>query len=84
MLNTKQVRAIMNKHGLNEMWTNKTTGDTTNIRRVKCYAPHNKTKLNALLAELNRLAGEVNVAMTSGARTYGYGRPGIVVKCVLG
>ena len=83
MLTTKQVRNIMRKHGHNELWTNKTTGDTTNIRRVKCYAPYNNAKLNALLAELNKLAGKANVRMTSGEQTYGYGRPGIVVKCVL-
>lgn len=80
MLNTKQVRAIIAQHSDSSygVYTNKTTGDMSNRRRVKCYF-RNNTKL---YFALQKAAGVENVKITEGGNYYG-GRPGIVVKCVL-
>ena len=81
MLNTKQVRAIIAQHSTSSygVYTNKTTGDTSNRRRVKCYFGGNVKLLKAL----QKVAGAENVTITEGAQHYyGHG-PGIVVKCVL-
>lgn len=79
MLTTKQVRAIIAKHTRDSfgVYTNKTTGDTSNRRRVKCYFRNNWD----LLRELQAAAGIDNVTLTEGSRYYG--DQGIVVKCVL-
>ena len=83
MLTTKQVRHIMRNHLFNssDIWTNKTTGDMSNIRRVKCYMPGENKKANALLADLNKAAGRANVSITNGSDYYG--RPGITVRCIV-
>lgn len=85
MLTTKQVRNVMRKHLTSTygLYTNKTKDDTTNIRRVKCYMPRNTKEAMALLSELRNLAGPSNVNVTSGDHSYGYGRPGITVRCVV-
>ena len=86
MLTTKQVRNIMRKHLTSTygLYTNKTAGDTTNIRRVKCYMPHKTKEGMSLLAELRASAGVGNVNVTKGDQSYGCGRPGITVRCIVG
>ena len=85
MLTTKQVRNVMRKHLTSTygLYTNKTKDDTTNIRRVKCYMPRTTKESMALLTELRALAGASNVNVTKGDQSYGYGRPGITVRCVV-
>ena len=85
MLTTKQVRKVMRNHLFDscDIWTNKTTGDTTNIRRVKCYMPNDNRKATNLINDLKKAAGADNVRLTSGEATYGYGRPGITVRCIV-
>jgi len=80
MLNTKQVRAIINKHSSSTygLYTNKTTGDTSNLRRVKCYFRNNVK----LLSALQKAAGAKNVKLTTGSLSH-FGHPAIIVKCVL-
>jgi hypothetical protein len=80
MLNTKQVRAIIAQHSTSTygVYTNKTTGDMSNRRRVKCYFRNNMK----LFFALQKAAGFENVRLTEGG-AYAGGRPGIVVKCVL-
>jgi len=74
MLTTKQVRAIMRKHNpYRTLWTNKTTGDNSNIRRVKCYYYNNRDR--ALYDELVQKTGLENVRVTS--------EGGLTVRCVL-
>jgi hypothetical protein len=82
MLTTKQVRAIIAQHGANYygVYTNKTTKDTSNRRRVKCYFQDNV----ALYRALQKAAGKDNVTLTPGADGYYPMGPGIVVKCILG
>lgn len=77
MLTTIQVRAIMHKHSIRaeDMYTNKTTGHTGNIRRVKCYSSE-----DALIEELMEVAGW-DVTVTEGSSYMQ--RPGITVKCIL-
>jgi hypothetical protein len=81
MLNTKQVRAIIAQHGGDRLgvYTNKTTGDASNRRRVKCYFQDNVELFRAL----QKAAGKDNVTLTPGADGYYNMGPGIVVKCVL-
>lgn len=86
LLTTLQVRKIMRKHGGEPLYTNKTTGDTSNIRRVKAYYYGNKKMLKAL----QKKCGQKNVTLTSGGGDslsgfgYGYsGQPGVTVRCVL-
>jgi hypothetical protein len=81
MLNTKQVRAIIAQHGANYygVYTNKTTKDTSNRRRVKCYFQNNVELYRAL----QKAAGTDNVTLTPGGQGYYSMGPGIVVKCVL-
>lgn len=78
MLTTKQVRNVMRNHLFDsrDIWTNKTTGDKTNIRRVKCYMPQDNRKANKLLADLKKAAGAENVRITNGDW-----RMGITVRC---
>jgi hypothetical protein len=85
MLTTKQVRNIMRNHLTSTygLYTNKTTGDTTNIRRVKCYMPRDNREATKLINALKKAAGADNVNLTSGEATYGYGRPGITVRCLV-
>lgn len=85
MLTTKQVRKVMLNHLSNssEIWTNKTTGDTTNIRRIKCYMPKDNRKAIKLLNDLKKAAGAENVRLTSGQASYSWGQPGITVRCVV-
>jgi hypothetical protein len=81
MLTTTQVRAIIRKFPSNarEIYTNKTTKGTTNLRSVKCYFLDNY----ALLKELQTAAGHNNVSVTIGSDGYRSGGEGIVVKCIL-
>ncbi len=73
MLTTKQVRDIMRKHNPHRtLWTNKTTGDNSNIRRVKCYYYDTD---RALYDELLEKCGLENVRVTS--------EGGLTVRCVL-
>lgn len=75
MLNTKQVRGIMQKHGKRScyIYTNKvkSAGDT---RHVKCYYGNN----DALAAELRAKAGQENVKITKGTE---WGGRGLIVTC---
>jgi len=75
---TKQIRAIMRRHNAFGIYTNKTAGDSSDNRRVKCYFSSNKN----LLQELRQVAGRENVTLTPGSNYWG-GQPGIVVKCIL-
>lgn len=75
MLTTTQVRFIMNAYKQKTIYTNKTWGDKSENRRVKCYAGD-----KALLKVLRTAAGTENVTVTNGL----YNGPGIVVKCILG
>ena len=81
MLNTKQVRSIIAKHSDSSygVYTNKTAGDMSNRRRVKCYFKNNVQLLKAL----QKAAGAGNVTLTEGAQHYYAPGPAIVVKCVL-
>ena len=81
MLTTKQARAIIAQHSTRSygVYTNKTKGDASNIRRVKCYFRGN-TKL---LIALQKAAGKQNVTLTEGAVGMYTGGPGIIVKCIL-
>jgi hypothetical protein len=82
MLTTKQVRAIIAKHEKNAgygVYTNKTAGDTSDNRRVKCYYRNNL----ALFLELQKAAGVENVRITNGASGWYANGKGIIVKCVL-
>ena len=83
MLTTKQVREIMREHGKGsyEMYTNKTRGDTSNRRRVKCY--YRSGKDYPLLEELIKAAGADNVMVTKGSDGFYTSGMGLVVKCVL-
>ncbi len=85
MLTTKQVRNVMLNHLSNSrnIWTNKTTGDTSNIRRVKCYMPNDTRKATKLINDLKKAAGADNVKLTSGEVAYSRGRPGITVRCIV-
>ena len=74
---TKQIRAIMRRHNAFGIYTNKTTGDSSNNRRVKCYYFGNKNLLN----ELFQVAGRENVTLTPGSNDWGTSV--IVVKCIL-
>ena len=75
---TKQIRAIMRRHDAFGIYTNKTTGDSSDNRRVKCYYYGNENLLN----ELCQVAGRENVTLTPGIN-YRDITPGIVVKCIL-
>ena len=85
MITTKQVRQIMLAHGKGNdhfgIYTNKTNGDSSQNRRVKCYYNHKDT---ALILALTKAAGAENVTITKGAAHESAVGPGIVVKCVLG
>ena len=82
MATTKQVRNVINKYAKNTygIYTNKTTGDTSLNRRVKCYY-NNVSNPEQLIRELLKLAGADSVTITN--NWYGNGK-GIVVKCQLG
>jgi len=81
MLTTKQVRAIIAKHDTNSygVYTNKTQGDKSNSRRVKCYFRGNVKLLKAL----QKAAGPQYVKLTEGAGGFYSGGPGIIVECIL-
>jgi len=81
MLNTKQVRAIIAQHTTDSygVYTNKTTGDMSNRRRVKCYFQNNVELYRAL----QKAAGTENVTLTPGGSGYYTMGPGIIVKCIL-
>jgi hypothetical protein len=81
MLTTKQVRAIIAQHTTDSygVYTNKTTGDMSNRRRVKCYFQNNVDLYRAL----QKAAGTENVTLTPGGSGYYTMGPGIIVKCVL-
>ena len=84
LLTTTQVRNIMRSEGGEPRYTNKTTGYTGNIRRVKAYYYGNQKMLKAL----QKACGAENVTLTDGGDLsgfgYGYsGQPGVTVKCVL-
>ena len=84
LLTTIQVRKIMRKHGGEPLYTNKTTGDISDNRRVKCYYNGNEK----MLKKLRKKCGKENVTLTSGGNyeygSYsGWGGPGVVVRCVL-
>lgn len=96
MLTTKQVRSIMVKHGMptHGVYTNKTPGDSSKRRRVKCYMPQNKALANKLLVDLREQAGAENVRVTSFVQPWMRSRTGqavnddwvtksITVKCEL-
>ncbi len=73
---TKQVRAVIAQFGTKKIvYTNKTRGDASPLRRVKCYAGG-----SGLLAALRSLAGRENVRVL---RNSPYG-DSVIVKCVLG
>ena len=80
MSTTKQVRNVINKYARNTygIYTNKTTGDTSLNRRVKCYY-NNVSNPKQLILELLKLAGADSVTITKGVNG-----KGIVVKCQLG
>ena len=82
LLTTLQVRNIMLKNGVygNSMYTNKTSKNPGNIRRVKCYRMAGD---GALIAALREAAGAENVNLTPGGECHRSGGPGITVKCVL-
>jgi hypothetical protein len=82
MLTTKQVRAIIKQHRPDGMWgvyTNKTAGDTTNRRKVKCYFRNDVDLFRAL----QKAAGRANVYLTPGSDYCHSIGPGIIVNCVL-
>ena len=81
MLTTKQVRAIIHQHtdSTYGIYTNKTRGDNSNQRRVKCYF-RNNTKL---LRALQKAAGKQYVTVTEGSGSCYGGGPGIIVECIL-
>lgn len=89
MLNTKQVREIMRKHGkgvgfLDPIYTNKPTSvlPQSVVRHVKCY--YNEYKDQMLVDELCRRAGYENVKITQGSTWKFQSRaPGLIVKCIL-
>ena len=83
MLTTKQVRNVMRNHLFNraDIWTNKTSGNFSIYRSVKCYVPSNDTKAAALLAALVEAAGEDNVKVTDGSEYLAW--PGIIVRCTI-
>ena len=85
MLTTKQVRNIMRNHLTSTygLYTNKTTGDTSNIRRVKCYMPRDTREATKLINALKKAAGAENVKLTSGEVAYSRGCPGITVRCIV-
>jgi hypothetical protein len=76
---TKKVRSIMRAYDALGIYTNKTFGDTSDYRRVKCYFRGN----DWLLEELRRVAGHENVKLTKGSNNWDSYGPGIVVKCFL-
>ena len=83
LLTTLQVRKIMRKHGGEPVYTNKTTGDTSNNRRVKAYYFDNK----AMVKALQKKCGKKNVKVTEGTEypySYDcYGLRSVIVRCVL-
>jgi hypothetical protein len=83
MLTTKEVRKIIltfQPGTSNSVYTNRTAGDDSNNRRVKCYYRSN----TALLAALRSAAGPNNVTLTPGSYDWTQGgMMGITVKCVL-
>jgi hypothetical protein len=81
MLTTKEVRAIIAQHTTDTygVYTNKTRGDKSNGRRVKCYFRGNVKLLKAL----QKAAGPQYVKLTEGAQHYYSGGPGIIVDCIL-
>lgn len=89
MLNTKQVREIMRKHGkgvgfLDPIYTNKPTSSLlqADVRHVKCY--YNEYKDQMLMDELCRRAGYENVKITRGSTLkFQSGAPGLIVRCIL-
>lgn len=79
MLTTVEVRGIMRKHGKVTLYTNKTAGDKTRNRRVKCY--FSGTTSHPLYKELIAKAGVKNVTLTDGS--WFQGPRGMTVRCVL-
>ncbi len=78
LLTTTQVRALMRTYGGEPLYTNKTTGHTGNIRRVKAYYNDNQNMLAALILA----CGDENVTLTEGSDWMG--EPGVTVRCTLG
>ena len=86
MVTTREVRAVMRKYdSWYTIYTNKTTGDTSRRRRVKCYKPGDAKKADALLKELRELAGEENVTVYTPnvLRPWCNTHDSVVVKCEL-
>lgn len=73
LLTTVRVREIIREFGGDPLYTNSATGNTGNIRRIKCYYRNNKK----LLAALRAACGEENVTLTKGIF------PAITVRCIL-
>lgn len=87
MLNTRQVREIMRRHGkgvgfFDPIYTNKPTSVRLkdDVRHVKCYYREHKDQM--LMNELCRRAGVENVKITRGAK-FQSSYPGLIVRCVL-
>ena len=93
MATTKQVRNVINKYARNTydkyarnsygIYTNKTKGDTSLNRRVKCYY-NSVSNPEQLILELLKLAGADSVTITKGPQNWYANGRGIVVKCQLG
>ena len=77
--NTLQVRKFMKLLGVNTygLYTNKTSGDKSNNRRVKCYLNGRMDIVEAL----QKAYGVENVKVTTRSRYVS--RSGIIVNCVL-
>ena len=76
---TQEVRNVMRKYSEDGrshyfIWTNKTTNDTSNRRRVKCRKFGATGGVDRLINELVRLAGADNVKTNEHS---------IIVKCIL-
>lgn len=82
MLTTKEVRAIMRKHGKGRgfelIYTNKVKDP--NVRHVKCY--YSEHRDHALMDALCIEAGYENVKLTMDGHLKCYSQvPGLIVKC---
>jgi len=82
MLTTKEVRAIIAQYRP-DMWnvfTNKTKGDTSNVRRIKLY--YKSERDSKLLGALMKAAGVRNISILTSECAYG-SYESLIVKCIL-
>lgn len=84
MLTTQQVRNVLRANNITPRYTNKTTGHTGKVRRVKAYLPRDLSE-TAKFALLNRLV-ECSISLSEIKLlppSFAGNRPSLVITCAL-